>query len=528
MILFAAFANYILSFTSNYALGVSSFKYERDIRQEYFDVIQGHSLKFHNVNNSSKLLSLGMNEIALIRHAYMPGLRMIIQAIFSVVLTLIFMERLIRIELVIFTLFGFIIYFILAYQYARKIEPIRNELSESLGDMTEKSQEIFRGIDVVRSFNSQKREILRFKDVSLEYANLSKREGRLSAFYYPGLILLLLTATVFTVALNEVQSGTIDLEDMIVVMGLLISLQFLNFQMPFALLNLRAALTNSDRLWDKLNWEDPQDKPLDLMDVQTDWTGEIHFENINFSYGEEFKKSLNEINFVIPARSKVALIGGPGSGKSSILRLLLQLYQPQQGKISIGGVDLNTISNREIRNHVAMVEQEVFLFSGTIRDNIAFTKMEASDEEIIEVAKAAQAWEFISKFPDQIDTKIGERGITLSGGQRQRIAIARAILANPEILLLDDSSSAIDSKTELQIRKALENLSKDRLTITVTQRLNTLVNADMIILLEKGSIIGLGTHEELLISNTKYQMIFDLLPENERLRSPSKDNGGIN
>ncbi|OLS29247.1 MAG: hypothetical protein HeimC2_00940 [Candidatus Heimdallarchaeota archaeon LC_2] len=179
VILFAAFANYILSFTSNYALGVSSFKYERDIRQEYFDVIQGHSLKFHNVNNSSKLLSLGMNEIALIRHAYMPGLRMIIQAIFSVVLTLIFMERLIRIELVIFTLFGFIIYFILAYQYARKIEPIRNELSESLGDMTEKSQEIFRGIDVVRSFNSQKREILRhITNPGLIYSYPSSGENR--------------------------------------------------------------------------------------------------------------------------------------------------------------------------------------------------------------------------------------------------------------------------------------------------------------------------------------------------------------
>lgn len=528
VILFSAFANYILSFTSNYALGVTSFKFERDIRQEYFDAIQGHSLTFHNENNSSKLLSLGMNEIQLIRHAFMPGLRMIIQAIFTVTLTLILMDQLIRRDVVIFTIFGFFLYFIFAYRYSKKIEPIRNDLSEALGEMTEKSQEIFRGIDVVRSFNSQKREMIRFKDTSLDYANLAKREGRMSAFYYPGLILLLLTAAIFTVTLDEVQSGTIDLEDLIIIMGLLITLQFLNFQMPFALLNLRAALTNSHRVWDKMNWEDPHEKQNDLINGTTDWTGDIHFDNIDFSYGEEFKNSLNQINFTILAKSKVALIGGPGSGKSTILRLLLQLYQPNQGKISIGGVNLNTIRNSVIRDHIAMVEQEVFLFSGTIKDNIAFTKMEATDEEIIEVAKAAQAWEFISKFPDQLDTKIGERGITLSGGQRQRIAIARAILANPEILLLDDSSSAIDSKTEFQIRKALDNLSKDRLTITVTQRLNTLVNADLIILLEKGNIIGLGTHEELLLSNNKYQTIFELLPENERLKSTKTDKEGMN
>ena len=222
------------------------------------------------------------------------------------------------------------------------------------------------------------------------------------------------------------------------------------------------------------------------------------------------------------------LFRSPGSGKSTILRLLLQLYQPQEGNISIGEVNLSNVNDRDIRDHIAMVEQEVFLFSGTIRDNVAFTKIDATEEEIIDVAKAAQAWEFISKFPDKLSSKIGERGITLSGGQKQRIAIARAILADPEILLLDDSSSAIDSKTELLIRKALDNLSKDRLTITVTQRLNTLVNADMIILLEKGRIIGLGTHTELLQTNTKYQMIFKLLPKNERLGSSQIDKRGNN
>lgn len=524
VILVVAILNYILSVSSNYVLGITSFKYERDIRQEYFDVIQNHSLRFHNENNSSKLLSIGMNEIQLIRHAIMPGMRMLLQGLFSVVLTLIIISQIIEIEFVILIFFGFLLYFIFAYSYAQKIGPIRNQISESLGDMTEKSQEIFRGIDVVRSFNAQSEEIDKFAQSSLAYRDLSKREGRLAAFYYPGLVLLLLTASVFAISLNEVRSGNIEFDEMIIVVGLLITLQFLNFQMPFALLELRAALVNSGRLWEKLNWEDSQEKWVEEVDTEVDWQGEIRFDNVSFAYGKDFRKSIEKANFVIPAKSKVALIGGPGSGKSTIFRLLLQLYQPQSGSISIGNVDLLGINNREIRDHIAMVEQEVFLFSGTIRDNISFTKAEATNEDIIDAAKAAQAWEFISKFPDQLDTEIGERGITLSGGQRQRIAIARAILADPEILLLDDSSSAIDAKTELQIRKALDNLSKDRLTITVTQRLNTLVNADLIILMEKGEIIGLGTHKELLNSNPKYQIIFELLPENERLGS--SENGG--
>ncbi len=524
VILIVAILNYILSVSSNYVLGITSFKYERDIRQEYFDVIQNHSLRFHNENNSSKLLSIGMNEIQLIRHAIMPGMRMLLQGLFSVVLTLFIISQIILIEYVILIFFGFILYFILAYSYAQKIGPIRNQISESLGDMTEKSQEIFRGIDVVRSFNAQSEEIDKFAESSLAYRDLSKREGRLAAFYYPGLVLLLLTATVFAISLNEVRSGNIEFDEMIIVVGLLITLQFLNFQMPFALLELRAALVNSNRLWEKMNWEDSQEKLVEETDTQVDWNGEIRFDNVSFAYGEDFRKSVKNANFVIPAKSKVALIGGPGSGKSTIFRLLLQLYQPQSGSISIGGVDLLEINNREIRDHIAMVEQEVFLFSGTIRDNISFTKADATNEDIIDAAKAAQAWEFISKYPDQLDTEIGERGITLSGGQRQRIAIARAILADPEILLLDDSSSAIDAKTELQIRKALDNLSQDRLTITVTQRLNTLVNANLIILMEKGEILGLGTHKELLNSNPKYQLIFELLPENERLGS--SENGG--
>ncbi len=431
IILLVALLNYVVSFTSNYAFAFTAIAYERDIRQEYFDVIQGHSLTFHNENNSSKLLSLGMNEIQMMRTGIMPSLRMIFQSFFSVILVIYFMSRVVEFDLVLFTIFGFVLYFVFAYRYAKKIGPIRTKLSESLGELTEQSQEIFRGIDVVRSLSAQDREVNRFSSTSTHYANLAKTEGRLSAFYYPGLILLILTAIVFSVTISDVSNDVYSRGQMIEVIGMLLTLQFINFTMPMSLLNIRAALTNSGRVWEKMNWYDPQEESIIGTNGDINWKGDLCFENVSFSYGDNYGTSLRNIDVKIKANSKVALIGGPGSGKSTFLKLVLQLYHPQDGKIFIDGNDFSTIPDQVIRNHVSMVEQEVFLFSGTIKENIAFAKIDPTQEEIVSAAKAAQAFEFIEKMPDGLDTVIGERGITLSGGQRQRIAIARAFLANP-------------------------------------------------------------------------------------------------
>ncbi|MFX0087290.1 MAG: ABC transporter ATP-binding protein, partial [Candidatus Hodarchaeota archaeon] len=205
--------------------------------------------------------------------------------------------------------------------------------------------------------------------------------------------------------------------------------------------------------------------------------------------------------------------GGPGSGKSTFLKLLLRLYDPTEGKIIIGGVPLTDIPAHEIRAGVTMVEQEVFLFSASVRENIAFAKPDATNEEIIEAARLAQAETFIRKLPKGFDTKIGERGAKLSGGQRQRIAIARAILADPKILLLDDSASAIDSKTELLLRQALDKLMENRTSIVVTQRLRTLLESDFVILFEKGRICDSGSHKDLITRCPQYRTIFANLPE---------------
>jgi ABC-type multidrug transport system fused ATPase/permease subunit len=211
------------------------------------------------------------------------------------------------------------------------------------------------------------------------------------------------------------------------------------------------------------------------------------------------------------------LIGGPGSGKSSFLKLLLRLYDPNKGEIRIGNQLYSEIPAKIVREHVTLVEQEIFLFNGTVRENVSFSKPEATDEEIIEALKLAQAYEFVEKLEKGIYTEISERATSLSGGQRQRLAIARALLANPNILLLDDSVSAVDSKTEKMLRKALDNLLRGRTSISVTQRLVSLVKADLVILLDEGKIIASGTHLELLSRTPEYQQIFELLPDNNRI-----------
>lgn len=509
--------NIFTLFISMYLFSIVVFAYERDIRQEFFDVIQNHSLTFHDEHNSSKLLSMGMTEINQIRMALMMGMRTILLAIFTFIITVAILSQ-INIIYSQIALVGIIIYLFFSVLYSRRIIFVRNELAKHVGELTEASQEIFRGIEIVRGFSAEQREKINFNKKSTNYAMRNEQEGKMSAFYFPGLILLVLTAIIFSLGVFDVQNGSISTGTMIQALGLLLGLQMINFMLPQALLQFQAGLVNADRIWKIMNWVDPQPDFAIKSNPNINWQdGSIKLENVSFSYTKNGKKALDNINIDLPVGSQVALIGGPGSGKTTILKLLLRLYDPQEGKISIEGVNYVTIPAYDVRKHVAQVEQEIFLFSSSIKENISFARTGASDEEIMNAAKAAQAHEFIDKMPDKYDTVIGERGFTLSGGQRQRLAIARAILANPNLLLLDDSASAIDAKTEYLLRTALQNLMANRTSITITQRLNTLVRADIILLLEKGKLIAQGTHKELLNTCKPYQKIFELLPESEQI-----------
>ena len=506
-----AVLNFAFTFITNYAWTLAAFRFERDARQEFFDTIQNHSMGFHDSIDSSSLLSMAMNEISQMRMGVNPSMRMMTSSLLSLLFTMIFFLSF-NFSYFLILAVGFPIYLFMVVRYAAVIGPIRDELAQRLAVVTRDTQEIFRGIEVVRSFSQEDRENIRFVNGSNNYADIVTKEGRLSAFFWPALVLVAITAVIFGLGLMNLADNPDTLDQFIASISILLSLQFMNFMLPMSILNVRAGKTNADRIWKKMTWEDPV-PDLAQKGVLPNWNGDIIFDHVDFQYGENSKYALKDISITIPKGSRVAVIGGPGSGKSTFLKLLLRLYDTSSGTISIGGVPMTDIPANEVRKGVTMVEQEVFLFSASVKENIAFAKEDATDSEIYEAAKNAQAEVFINKLPKQFNTKIGERGSKLSGGQRQRIAIARAILADPKVLLLDDSVSAIDSKTELLLRRALDKLMENRTSIVVTQRLRTLLESDFIILFDKGKIAATGTHKQLLETSEQYKTIFKALPE---------------
>jgi ATP-binding cassette subfamily B multidrug efflux pump len=538
-----------LFFVGGYVWATLTLRWERDARQDFFEALQVYSMTFHDEFDSKRLLSVAMNDIQWVRFSLNPALRNIATGLASFAITAVLLVQIDFIpgisSMITFQLggstipiygfslimfIGFPIYLLFSYRYANAIEPVRRNRSENMESLTSITQGVFQGIEVVRAFDAETLEISKFHDASKVQEQLTAKEGKLSAFYLPALILAGMTTLAFAYAGYAVINGVLDPGQMITILGLLTSLQGLNFQFPMMLLILRGGYVNAQRVVDFLNWEDPMSEPEDeVLDV--DWAGDIAFDNVSFRYGREENNNphyaIRNLSITIPGCSRVALIGGPGAGKSTILKLLLRLYDPTEGEIRVGGVNLRKVSTKAVRNVVGLVEQDIFLFRMTVRENIAFGRSNATDEEIISAAKRAQADEFIIEMPEGYDSMIGERGMTLSGGQRQRLALARAMVQNPKILLLDDSVSAVDAQTEFLMRKALDEVMKDRTSITVTQRLRTLMESDMVIILDKGHLVASGTHEELLQDSEHYRRVFERLPGAQELLATVSKRGGV-
>lgn len=550
----AAFVNYcwiivglgasylVLYFLVGYAWAAVTLGWERDARQDFFDLLQENSMTFHDEIDSKRLLSVAMQDINWVRLSLNPALRNLVFGISSFLVTTMLMFR-VDSTFILFRLFGlpvygltlimiigFPIYLAFAYRYANNVEPVRRKRSEKMEDLTSASQEVFRGIEVVRAFGKEEWEEEKFEEATKEYEHLVAREGRLAAFYIPSLILTGMTTLAFIYGGFAVLSGILTIGRLTEVLGLLIGLQGFNFMLPRMLLMLRGGYVNAGRIVDLINWEDPMIEPEESSE-EIDWNGDIVFDNVSFSYNANNSNgsatALKNFRIRIPRESRVAVIGGPGGGKSTILKLILRLYDPTEGTVRIGGVDLSNIRTDDVRDHVGLVEQDIFLFRMTVKENIAFGRPAATDEEIIEAAKRAQAHEFIEKLPKGYDSMVGEKGMTLSGGQRQRLAIARAIIQDPQILLLDDSASAIDAQTEFQLRQALDEVMKGRTSITVTQRLRTLLESDMVIIVDKGELIAAGCHDELLNTSQQYRRIFERLPGAERFLAETAQQGGV-
>ena len=514
MIVFLALIHLILYFIQGYAWAGVVLRWERGARQEFFDTIQKFSMTFHDQVDKKRMLSIAMQDIKWVRLSLNPALSHLISGLASFAITTFILSS-INAFFGIIMLAGTPLYIAFAYRYAKRVEPVRRTMAQDMEQMTVISQGVFQGIEVVRSFGMEDQEKQKFYKTSKKYEKMVKKEGQLAAFYVPSIILTAMTATAFFYGANNVLAGTMTIGIFTQVLTLLLSLEAFNFMMSRILLTLRGGFVNAQRIINILNWKDTLIEPENKT-PKVEWTGDITFDNVSFKYstttGENIRYALKDFSIVIPGGSRVALIGGPGGGKSTILKLLLRFYDPTNGTIRIGEVDFRNIPTKEVRNAVSLVEQDIFLFRKSVKENIAFGRADATDDEIVEAAKRAQANEFITQMSEGYDTIIGERGITLSGGERQRLAIARAILRNPKILLLDDSVSAVDSTTELKIRKALKEVMLERTSITVTQRLRTLVESDLVLIVDKSHLIAAGSHEELLQTSEHYKHIFKRLP----------------
>ncbi len=405
---------------------------------------------------------------------------------------------------------------------AKKLKPIYLERRESFGDLTSIIRENIVGAQVVRMFNNQDKEHQKFIKKNTRFYNASIRSAKFNSLYMPlNLILIgLMVILVLYVGGNLILQGIIELELLITFQSYVALSVFpliVLGQIMLTYIQADAALTRVSEVIEST--PDVKDLP-DAIPIES-MQGNVKFENVSFGYTKEYRV-LKNVSFEVPTGKKLAILGTTGSGKSTIINLLPRFYEINGGVIKIDGFDIRKYLLKDLRKNIGVVSQETFIFNKSIGENIAFGKENATKEEIIEAAKIANLHEFVESTPNGYSTVVGERGIRLSGGQKQRLSIARALIIKPKILIFDDSTSSVDVETEFKIQQALERIMKGTTTFIITQRISTIREANLILILDQGRVVGLGTHEELINSNVLYKQIYETLYQKQNIKEGMK------
>jgi ATP-binding cassette subfamily B protein len=390
------------------------------------------------------------------------------------------------------------------YDYNRRLKPVSMAQREQFGTMNAGLAESIAGIEVVKANAQERREWEKFTGDARKFRDYFVQQGEIQARYLPMLAFVFVWAASFLHALMLWRAGAISLGMAIGFVGLINTLRFPTFISIFAFNVVQLGIAGAERILELINTETELDE--NEAGVAKAIRGEVVFEDVSFAYNG--KPVLKQISFTARPGETIAIVGQTGSGKTTLTHLINRIFDADGGRVLVDGVDVREWSIESLRSQISTIEQDVFLFSRTLAENVAFGCVDAGREAIERAAHEAQAHEFITGFSDGYDTEVGERGVTLSGGQRQRIAIARAFLTDPRILILDDSTSAIDSATEDQIQRAMRRISRQRTTFIITHRLSQIRWADRILVLRRGELVDQGTHEELMERSTDYRRIF--------------------
>ncbi|HOA40356.1 MAG TPA: ABC transporter ATP-binding protein [Halanaerobiales bacterium] len=494
-----ALAQYGQNYLSHHAAWMAL----KDIRQYIYDHIQSLSLKFFQDKQTGELMSRVINDTRdfeiLIAHA-IPTIIVnacMLAGVFIILLAM-------NISLTLYTLIPIPFLLFLVMKFNKLSRPLFKKNQEEVANVNSILQDHFSGIKEIKAFTREEKASKMTLERITRQTIAILRALKISNAYFPSIQFFSNIGTVIVILFG----GKMALEARMPMEDVVAFILYLNmFYQPIISLGqisegIQQALASGERVVELLNVES------DIVEVENpieleDFSGEIEFKNVDFHYVENIPV-LSDISFKIKKGEMAALVGPTGVGKTTIAHLIPRFYDPSAGAILINGVNIKDIKLHSLRKHISIVSQDVFLFNGTVKENILFGRPEASEEEVIEAAKAANAHQFIMELEKGYETQVGERGVKLSGGQKQRISIARAILKNAPILILDEATSAVDTKTEMQIQEALKNLMKDKTSIVIAHRLSTIQEADQIIILKDGRIVESGKHEELINANGLY------------------------